>query len=285
MNEVTKLSLPNADLLSRWEPELKNHNNQSRKERVVVYEGKLYIVKCGDKKRALLAYLLGEDLVNIAEAKLIREEDLDEIRKLNIPLEDHACVENTFLVRLVQGYSVEELPIKELDAAVAGELVFSIWIRRRDAHAYNRAYIQGVPIFFDHHAAFLFEEALRDIDKFFSTVGPGHAGSWRVKEIVAGEKINTMSMRSNSNWGGLHFIHSSESFKWNTEKFVDKIKSDRRDWKNLAIKAGFEGQELSSAIQFLEASRSTLSNDAKRLLNIVFQSGEVKRNLIVQQKN
>jgi hypothetical protein len=83
------------------------------------------------------------------------------------------------LVRLAQDYSVEELPLGDNDAAIAAELVFCLWVRRRDPHAWNRAYVRGVPVFFDQHVAF----DDRSLEDFFETGDASHPPHWRVCEF------------------------------------------------------------------------------------------------------
>lgn len=275
---MSKFTLPNKYLLKRWESELKNHDGHSKTEKIIMCDGKHFIIKYGDKKREFLAYLLGKDLVNIAEVKPILENEILEIQKLGIPLENNTNSINTYLVRLVQDYSVSELPIKKLDEAVAGELIFSTWIRRRDAHAFNRGYIQDIPVFFDSHIAISGEPGLRNIDIFFdkTQTHPGYAGVWHVEEVKTNKEVKTLLTRERQDWGGLHLVYSINNFKKAIKSFIKKIKFDRCDWKELAIQAGFEENEAGNIAQFLEESRYSLDNDSKLMLDIVLKENKAK---------
>lgn len=74
-------------------------------------------------------------------------------------------------------------------------MVFSIWIRRRDAHSFNRSFIHGIPVFYDHEAGFLAEKCTRTIDGYFS-VGPDpdYAGLWRLN-LGEHDALDTLSLR------------------------------------------------------------------------------------------
>src|SRR5436305_1920804 len=81
-----------------------------------------------EDKRDLLTYLLGKEICNIAEVKLLSVSEHSDIQsKLNLPIGSDN--RNTFLVKLASTYSLDDLPNKEIEKAVATELVYSIWIR------------------------------------------------------------------------------------------------------------------------------------------------------------
>lgn len=126
-------------------------------KRIVRFNGKHWFVKFKpdpeERRRDYLAYLLGRNWANIAEVRPLSESEFAELQSADIALPDWASADNTFLVRLVQDYSLDQLPKVDLNSAVASELVFSLWIRRRDAHTANRGYIDGIPVFFDHQTA------------------------------------------------------------------------------------------------------------------------------------
>jgi len=151
-----------------------------KKHVVVKGEKKLWVVKHkpgskDEEKRDLLAYLLGHQFANVAEVKLLDSSEHSQIKNLSNKGEN-SLVTNTFIIRLGGSYSTHELPCKTLEQAVANELIYSLWIRRRDTHANNRAYTdKGIPVFFDHQTAFL-GEPKSDINTFFSRSGEGHAG-------------------------------------------------------------------------------------------------------------
>ena len=79
---------------------------------------------------------------------------------------------------------MNELPYQTLEDAVAAELVYSLWARRRDTHVDNRAYVDGIPIYFDHEICFLAEPHFVHATAFFEALNDyGHAGFWRVKQV------------------------------------------------------------------------------------------------------
>lgn len=139
-------------------------------------------------QRELLVYSLTKGLVNAAEVKTLSFENCNELMNLDL-LPKNASPYNTILIRLAQDYSLDELPQKDLDSAMAGEFVFSLWVRRRDPDHYNRAYTkEGIPVFFDLNACLNthldFEKDLTDIDHFF--VNPNY-GRQVLGEFVNGE--------------------------------------------------------------------------------------------------
>ena len=129
---------------------------------------------------------IGRDWLNIPEVLSLDAEQFSQLGECGISLPQEAQVENTYLVRFGPDLDVNEIPIKDPDRALACELVFSTWIRRRDAHAFNRVYKFGVPIFYDFGTAFLGEPKIIDLNRFF---GPprnsGWAGCWRITQGTA----------------------------------------------------------------------------------------------------
>jgi hypothetical protein len=254
---------PEKKWIEKVAPELRGN----AMNRVVKYDGKNWYVKMkGDPeegRRDLLAYLLGRNWANVAEVQLLNEDQFQEIRTL-IDLGDSTSSEKTFLVRLAQDYCMDELPIKDLDEAVATELVFSLWIRRRDAHPENRAYVQGIPLFFDHQTAFLGEPWLRHLNVFFSE-GPdaGYAGRWRIREIDQQALLNTAEVRKKAQASNkaMHFVHGKVKFAEFLNQTVEKInKHDPRDWINAAQQAGLDDMRAREIVAFLEETRSSLDN-------------------------
>jgi hypothetical protein len=88
--------------------------------------------------------------------------------------------DRTIIVRPIQEYGLDELTLKDLDEAVASELVLSLCIRRRDTHAGNKGYVDGVPVFFDHHIAFdEYGDVVQTAEQFFAENGDGgYASKW-----------------------------------------------------------------------------------------------------------
>lgn len=155
--------------------------------RLVSLDDQVWFVKCKDlaeKRRDILATLLASSWANVAETRILTNQELSQLGQLNI-LRSSDDIDGTYLVRFALDYRFDELPLQDMDTALAYELVFSAWVRRRDAHAFNRVYHSGVPVFFDFGTAFLGEPRLVDLDIFFRN-GPdsGWAGLWRLWQCV-----------------------------------------------------------------------------------------------------
>lgn len=155
-------SCPNADFLSASSTELVDWWGRRVDEggkKILRFKEKHWFVKCKpnpeEQKRDHLAYILGRGWTNIAEVLPLSEGEFDNLHRVDVVLPKWATMNNTNLVRLVGDYTIDQLPHTDIDRAVASELVYSLWIRRRDTHAANRAYINCVPVFFDHQTAFL----------------------------------------------------------------------------------------------------------------------------------
>jgi hypothetical protein len=134
-----------------------------------------------EKKRDLLASHLAAGWLNVAEARDLTADEFRALQHLELLPASPLNAEGTYLVRFALDYDVKALAIRNPDVALAHELVFSLWVRRRDAHAFNRVYKDGVPIFFDFGTAFLGERRLVDLKKFFRRgPDPGWAGWWRL---------------------------------------------------------------------------------------------------------
>ena len=164
-----------ADTLRDWW-------GKSYARRLVSIDGELWFVKCkssGERSRDLLASLIGQGWLNIPEVRSLGAEQFSQLADCGVSLPQEADVANTYLVRFGPDMDVNEVPLKDPDQALAYELVFSMWIRRRDAHAFNQIYKSGVPIFYDFGTAFLGEPRLADLNRFF-----GPAEKFRVARIV-----------------------------------------------------------------------------------------------------
>ncbi len=173
-------------------------------------------------------------------------------------------------VRIAQQYTPGELPITDLDAAVAAELVFSLWIRRRDTHAFNSVFVAGIPVFFDHHIAFAIEEPEnRDLAGFFKDRGPGgSACRWRVVPVPASMPMVTRAMRRVNHETGyaIHGVRSPRSFREAVDEWVARIRSwDLSDVESVIHSAGYRGADIDWIAALLRDSQSELHRAAKRL--------------------
>lgn len=254
---------------------------------LVKHRSKIWFVKSKigpekQKERDYLAYLLGSDVCNIAEVKPLSEKEFRSLEKIGIKCTIGASHENTFLVRFCGDYKSSELTHRSLEGALAAEFVFSIWIRRRDAHSYNRYYVGGVPVFFDHETAFLGEEDLVDIGKFFSNgPDPGFPGLWRL-ELGAHENIDTLATRaketalfSNSRQEKMTSIpvRDQKAFIKYVGVTTEKITSLSPDFiDNKIFESGFRDVEMEKIGSFLKGERLNLSSRVNEFLNLIQSS-------------
>lgn len=249
--------------------------------------GKGHVIVCNEKKfwvvkhvpgvskvgeRELLGYLLGYKFANIAEVKLLSQIEHEEVRILAVKGND-SIPDNTCLVRLGGSYSIQELPCKTLEQAVARELVYSVWIRRRDTHADNRVYADGLPIFFDHNIAFLADPKFAHSTSFFKTAKDyGYPLFWRVKKITG--EMDTIRARtvSNEREKAYHYVNDITRFKEElsfAEEEMKKINSI--DFRQAIMNCGFNSDESSLIDNFLANNLITLNSDIEMMKDIVFQ--------------
>jgi len=239
-------------------------------------ENKVWIVKhipgsVDMEKRDLLGYLLGKGFVNVAEVKLLKPEEIIQIRSIT-NRGNESDKKNTYLVRVAGSYTVNELTCNTLEKAVATELVYSTWTRRRDTHADNRVYVNGIPIFFDHHIAFLSEPKYAHITSFLQ-VAPdyGHPAFWRVKEVS--NEITTQFARNvvpqeNKAW---HYVHNIKIFMDELEVAVKDLTENKSvDLSKIIESVGFDSTMANIINNFLWNNLYSLSHDVGQLKNILF---------------
>lgn len=248
--------------------------------KIIIKDNKYWYVKSDPNsvnryKNDLLGWTLGKTICNIAEVKLLLEEELGEIKPL-LNLQSEANTQNTYLVRLAGTYAVNELPCQTLEKSVATELVYSIWIRRRDTHADNREYVPegGIPVFYDFHIAFFNESRWAHTTPFFKDDPDyGHPAYWRIKEI--GGKMTTSQARSvtNPNHKAWHYINNTEIFKTELKQAEVSIKNiPDLDIKNAICRAGFDDKNSDYIYDFLTKNLITLHSDIEEMMKIVFQA-------------
>lgn len=199
---TSQYSSPEVEFIRNYSGDFKNFNGADYEAKIIKYNDKHWIVKqSGDTNvwhTESLIFQLGGGIVNVAEIKLLTQEETIEISQV-IPLDTSAIYHIT---RVAQEYTTEELPLKDLDSATAGELVFSTWLRRRDTHEFNRAYnSDGIPVFFDHNFGVNFANN-EDANIFFSKQGKGFAGNWIVEKINSKEDIFANSNFRGAKCGG-----------------------------------------------------------------------------------
>lgn len=243
------------------------------------WEEKHWFVKCKtdpeEGKRDHLAYLLGQNWANIAEVHLLTATEFEALKGVSsIPswADSH---EHTFLVRFGHDYRLTELMNTVLDAAVATELVFSLWIRRRDTHAANRAYTNGIPVFFDHQTGFLGEPKLQDLDALFAPdKQAGHASRWRVEMIDPKMTPTTMMMRrlGKIHETALHVVHSVRDFEGYLRESADHLYSQSPDaWIDAARISGYDAAQARAIVAFLEVNRDQLDAAIERMLRVIYE--------------
>ncbi len=162
----------------------------------VLVDGERWVVKTAPEDRQcreLLAHAIGDGIVNVADTRMATRDDLRPLVALGAvsPLARPGTV---LLRRFAPDHDADLLPLRTLDEAVAGELAFSVLLRRRDAHAWNRSYTaDGIPVFYDLEACLDFEPDLVDLDAFFARNGLGYAGAWR---LAPGARPDTLEGRA-----------------------------------------------------------------------------------------
>jgi hypothetical protein len=219
--------------------------------------------------RARFVYLLGAPFVNVAEVQLLEESSAEVLRELGLPKATDRC----FVVRVVENYATDELPCRTVDSATAGELVFSLWIRRRDAHAENRGYNpDGIPVFFDFDLACCMDGRSTELQDFFSHTGPGDAGTWRVQEAMPEQiPISTEIARRVGHNTGVHLIQSISGFEAEAHSIARAIAGDNRNFNEIAVKAGLSDYEAPRFLSLLEQTRGSLLQDTEAMLDVVLR--------------
>lgn len=268
---ATGFSLPDQAWIEQYKSELKNHNQEPCS--VVRFDNKLWCVKkCEDnhaRNRELLLYSLGRGLVNVAEIRALTSDEFAVVKEM-VVLREGAVFQNTLMSRLVQDYSKDELPLKGLDDAVAGELVFSLWVRRRDAHDYNHWYTKEfLPVFYDLSASLDYgHERFNDVNIFFENHDCGYAGAWRVRE-----RNGSFAVRGSSA-NCVHPIDSISGFKRAVGSVTRSIASRRFELKDLVENAGFTGADIETQVRFLETTKTSLYEDVSKMLQVVLPASE-----------
>ena len=259
-------------------PELIGHTDKT----LVKFDNKYWYVKKlrppEHKKPDYLGWLVGKDIANVAEVRTLSPEELSQLVTLPTlsPIGSTISNENTYLIRLVNSYTDDEILLKTNDEATAYELVYSVWIRRRDAHAFNKVYRKDVPIFFDHQTAFLGEPHLQNIQIFFQEPPNdyGCAGAWRV--VLREKEILTNDGRNNPIMQAAQFIHNIDAFNEGVRAATEKILTIRIDDLAETIhSAGYNETEAAERIQFLKNNQVSLQEDIEMMKKILFKPFQI----------
>lgn len=255
-----------------YAPELKGSSA------IVITDGnKFWYLKNGvnsgnDFNRDLLGYILGKEVANVAEVRPLTQEEFNEIKQLAGITYEFNPIKH-YLIRIAGSYIFDELKWKTLEEAVAAELVFSIWIRRRDTHIDNRTYLNGVPIFFDHGVAFLHEPHMAHIT-IFSRVNSDHGqpNRWRIK--LTDHEITTIEIRAldRSTKGAHHFVNDIEKFKTEVKKVIKLFQETfNRDLTTEIQQAGFTGDVVEIINEFLEVNLKSLNTDFEIMSKVIYR--------------
>lgn len=221
----------------------------------------------------MLGYLLGKPFTNIAEVRLLSPEEHQQICALSYKGED-STINNTFLVRLCGSYSLSELPCETLEKAVASEIVYSTWIRRRDIHADNHVYIKGIPIFFDHQTAFLSEPQYAHITTFIRFAPDyGHPAFWRIKQIT--DEMTTQKARNVTQIQdkAITYVNNIDLFKNKLKIAIETLKKNvPTNLKTLIKSVGFDENQSQLIYEFLQNNLQTLVTDVRQIESIILQN-------------
>lgn len=267
---------------THWDPYLIDWWGSSYTRRLICLDGKVWFVKSAPQSanaagRELLAYLLGKDWLNIAEVRRLQPGHLNAIKKWGADLPSGASPDNTYLVRLGFDYSWFSLPIKSPDSASAAEIVFSLWIRRRDAHSYNRVYVGGTPVFFDHLSSLLAEPGLVNLDTFFAC-GPdaGYAGWWHFEEVRGRGHFDLLRIReeekrrfrdATAQPRTVLPVHDWPRARRMMFKVGERIQGiAASDIFEKALQAGFAAREATAITEFLNTSKTELTAGIQRII-------------------
>lgn len=277
MNEI-KFKKADEIFISKFNNELaKNKTKSIILKSIIQHKNVHWYIKTKDKEKKykeILASIIARQLrlntVNIIE---INEADFNSIKSIDgVKLENGADSENTYLIRLVQSYNEEDIPIKNLDEAMASELVFSLWIRKRDTHADNKVFINNIPVFFDFNVAF----GKKDVNKFFENgkmkngkyKNWGYAGCWCIITKKTLEEIKNAKDEKIC----YHLIKNIDNFQEQLDRYCKKIK--QCDIKEIFNKIrNIDNQ--SKIEQFLVETQMTISEDCEVLKNIL----KIKNNI------
>lgn len=220
--------------------------------------------------RAYFAYLLGNSIVNIPEISLLNENKVEELHSIGISKASKEC----FIIRVAHEYKTGELPLKSLNEAVAGELVFSLWIRRRDAHNKNRVYnLDGIPLFFDFDVAFLAENEGEAIEKFFERNETGYAGQWQVlQKTNKSGPIDNLFVKENGKQNSIHYVDSIDDFKKCCHNISSIILTSNKDISAITKEAKLSKYDTDNSIIFLMKERDNLMKSVDFMLEKVLNS-------------
>jgi hypothetical protein len=243
--------------------EFRDNFGRDRSGYVVNVGGRNYYTKLApdlaDAENDRLAHALSRGICNVPETVLPSADERDELAGLGFPEGD-----GTHLVRLCQDHAGEPMAAPTLDRAIAAELVFSLWIHRRDAHNGNRVYNGGVPMFFDFGAAFDSEPD----DLFRMWEGPGYVPNWRLVELPQCATVSTQAIRARELYSdfALQPVTSIRAFWQEAETVRDAILERHSDEIAGVVTRTIQRPERAAVmVEFLREKSASLAADVERL--------------------
>lgn len=253
-----------------------------RRPPLVGLAGKVWVVKHKpeDRERDLLGFLLGGEFANVAEVHPLNSsqcEKLTGLAQINMQLAHLSrslpfLPENTYLVRYAPTYIIDELPRRTAESAVAAEIVYSTWTRRRDDGVPNRDYVKGVPVFYDHGIAFGAEPISKNSFYFFNDDPYDYntAAAWRVREVdrpMTSEEARGQSIMDWEKIGAIHYVHDIKKFLEELRKAQEELpeRIPKHSWMDKIRQVGFAEDEAYRVLTFLQATFETLSSDMEIL--------------------
>ncbi len=263
-------SKPDPVSINEYQEEVKNYNAPPILNQVILFYEKLWLFKQSDPNQVIkedLASTLGNQIVNIADTYVLSRSELKELMQRKI-LNSVDLERPAFLTRLAQDYKIDELPLKSLDEAVAGELVFSTLIRRRDPHEYNHSYIEeDIPVFYDHGVSFATDGGMLLASDFFSHKGQGFAGSWRVEMIK--DKADIKKLWRKLGPEDRHFIYDKDKFISAVNIITEKVKERLDSTEEIISNKGMIGAEVERITEVMKAVKLSYLADIELMLKIV----------------
>jgi hypothetical protein len=244
--------------------------------RVVRYADRHWLVKVKPRSdcegaRERLAWTLARGWLNVPEVLPL---DAGQLSALARQLPDIDFDRNeAWLVRLAQDHAVGELPLRTQADAVAGELVFSLWIRRRDAHAFNRALVGSIPMFFDFGASLDAEPENVSLGRYMRAgPDPGFVGNWRTLPLQDGEPLDLARLRATERERPLtlHPVRHRLHFERAVDRCAARIRAMPPDaWRAEIARLGIDPAEGTRLDRLLLASQRSLDDAVGRMRELL----------------
>ena len=223
-------------------------------------------VTAAERQRKLFVHELARGRFNVAEVRGLTRGDVAALRSQDM-LAAGASSDDTALVRLAQSYSVRELPQRDLDSAVAGELVFSLWVRRRDPDVWNRTYVDpGIPVFYDLTASLDDDPSLLDARAFLARNVYGHGGSWRVA-ARDGTPLDTVALRDSDDHR--NHVDSIDAFLAAVDRICAELRDRPPSVTAAARSARYARAQRATLDDFLSETTRTLADDVELMKQVL----------------